>query len=395
MRILFFNRSARPSGGGMNRLVVDTVRRLRSSGHDVALVHAREGGQIEGTGYIYEDLDERLMPRDRNALRLEAILEDFAPDVIQLHGVGNTLLDGWLAARRPTARFVHNHDFYCSGRRLTLSRPSEPCTRVHGRGCCVAHWMRGCGSLNPALNYVRYRAVGRSLAALRAVHGLQVMSGTVRDQLVANGMAAEKIVSLPPYAPPPQGARQERFSAVRTILHVGGLLGQKGVWMVVRMVREMPKDVQLVFAGGGAEREMLEAHVRRRGLGSRVRVVGEPTPEQWSLLYREATLVVLPVLWNEPLGLEGLAAMAYGRPVVAFDTGGIREWLAEGETGVRVPFGRRGAFRDAVNALLEDRERLQSMGRRAREVWEAKFRPEHHLAALVAHYEKLQREVLL
>jgi len=93
--------------------------------------------------------------------------------------------------------------------------------------------------------------------------------------------------------------------------------------------------------------------------------------------------------------LEGLAAMAYGRPVVAFDTGGIREWLADGETGVRVPFGRRGAFRDAVNALLEDRERLQSMGRRAREVWEAKFRPEHHLAALVAHYEKLQREVRL
>ena len=111
MRILFFNRSGRASGGGMNRLVVDTVRRLRVSGHEVALVHARGSGQLEGTGYIYDDLDERLMPRDRNALRLEAILEDFVPDVIQLHGVGNTLLDGWLAARKPTVRFIHNHDF--------------------------------------------------------------------------------------------------------------------------------------------------------------------------------------------------------------------------------------------------------------------------------------------
>ena len=379
----------------MNRLVVDTVRRLRTAGHDVALVHAREGGQIGGTGYIYEDLDDRLLPRDRNALRLEAILEDFAPDVIQLHGVGNTLLDGWLAARKPTTRFVHNHNFYCSGRRLTLSRPSEPCTRAHGRGCCVSHVMRGCGSWNPALNVVRYRAVGRSLAALRAVHGLQVMSATVRDQLLANGIPAEKIVSLPPYAPPPLAGREERFSAVRTVLHVGGLLGQKGVWMVVRMVREMPKDVQLVLGGGGAEREMLEAHVRRRGLSNRVRITGEPTPEQWSLLYREATLVVLPVLWNEPLGLDGLGAMAYGKPVVAFDTGGIREWLADGETGVRVPFGKRGAFRDAVNGLLDDRERLHSMGRRAREVWEEKFRPERHVAALVEHYEKLREEVRL
>ncbi len=75
--------------------------------------------------------------------------------------------------------------------------------------------------------------------------------------------------------------------------------------------------------------------------------------------------------------------------MVAFDTGGIREWLADGETGVCVPFGKRVAFRDAVNALLGDRERLQVMGRRAREVWEEKFRPEKYLSALVAHYEKL------
>jgi glycosyltransferase involved in cell wall biosynthesis len=157
------------------------------------------------------------------------------------------------------------------------------------------------------------------------------------------------------------------------------------------MIRDLPKDVQLVFAGGGGEREMLEAHVRRRGLGGRVRIVGEPTPEQWSLLYREATLVVMPVLWNEPLGLDGLGAMAYGKPVVAFATEGIRQWLADGETGVSVPFGERRAFRDAVRSLLDDRQRLHAMGRRAYEVWREKFRPENHLPALVAHYEILQK----
>ncbi len=393
MRILFFNRSAVPLGGGMNRMVVDTAQRLRDSGHEIALVHGRESaGQFSGTGYVYDDLDYRLMPRDKNALRLEAILEDFSPDVIQLHGVGNTLLDGWLAARRPTVRFVHNHDFYCSGKRLTLDRPAEDCRRAHGRACCVNHWLRGCGSWNPALNYIRYRAVWRSLAALRSVHALQVQSGTVHRQLVENGIPAEKIVQLPPYAPPPSSVRRVTGFTARTILHVGGLLGHKGVWMVVRMARNLPRDVQLVFAGGGKEKELLESHVRRRGLGDHVRIVGEPTPEQWSVLYREATLVVMPVLWNEPLGIEGLAAMAHGKPVVAFDTEGIREWLIHGETGVLVPFGRRNAFRDEVGALLDDAERLQSLGRRAHEAWRTKFRPERHLEALVAHYERL-REV--
>ncbi|MEY3481516.1 MAG: hypothetical protein RIQ71_2291, partial [Verrucomicrobiota bacterium] len=248
----------------MNRLAIDTSRRLRAAGHDVALVHARDGGKFDGTGYIYDDIDYRLMPRDDKALRLEAIIEDFAPDVIQLHGVGNTLLDTWLAARRPTVRFVHNHDFYCSGRRLTLQRPMEPCHRAHGRGCCFSHFSRGCGSSNPAANFMRYRAVGRSLRSLCSLNGLQVMSDSVGRQLEANGVPSEKVVRLPLYAPVWPAADAPPSSSLRTILHVGGLLGHKGVWMVVRMLRDLPGDVQLVLAGGGKDKELLEEHVRRR-----------------------------------------------------------------------------------------------------------------------------------
>jgi glycosyltransferase involved in cell wall biosynthesis len=76
---------------------------------------------------------------------------------------------------------------------------------------------------------------------------------------------------------------------------------------------------------------------------------------------------------------------------VAFATEGIRQWLADGETGVSVPFGERRAFRDAVRSLLDDRQRLHAMGRRAYEVWREKFRPENHVPALVAHYEILQK----
>jgi glycosyltransferase involved in cell wall biosynthesis len=361
----------------------------------VALVHSRNGGQFDGTGYIYDDLDYRMLPRDANALRLEAILEDFAPEVIQLHGVGNTLLDGWLSSRVPTVRFVHNHAFYCSGLRLTLDRPHEPCQRAHGKGCCAMHVFRGCGSWNPALNFLRYRSVNRSLRALRSVHGLQVISSSLRRQLIANGLPEDRVMQLPPYAPPPTARAIEAVSSHRSILHVGGLLGHKGVWMVVRMLRELPPDVQLIFAGGGGEISMLQSHVKRRGLGNRVRIVGEPSPEQWSLLYREATLVVMPVLWNEPLGLDGLSAMAHGKPVVAFETEGIRDWLSDGETGVCVEFGHRRRFTMAVCDLLNDRERLLALGRRSRQIWEQKFQPEQHVVALVASYEKVKAEAVL
>lgn len=162
--------------------------------------------------------------------------------------------------------------------------------------------------------------------------------------------------------------------------------------MVVRMLRDLPGDVQLVLAGGGKDKELLEEHVRRRGLGTRVRIVGEPTPEQWSFLYRESTLVVMPVLWNEPLGLEGLAAMAHGKPVVAFETEGIRQWLRHGETGICVDFGDRAGFRAAVRDLIDDRAKLRELGLGAREVWREKFSPHQHISALVAHYERVAGE---
>ena len=134
---------------------------------------------------------------------------------------------------------------------------------------------------------------------------------------------------------------------------------------------------------------MLEAHVRRRGLGSRVRIVGEPTPEQWSFLFRESTLVVMPVLWNEPLGLDGLAAMAHGKPVVAFDTEGIRQWLRHGETGLCIDFGDRAGFRAAVRELIDDRSKLREFGIKAREVWRQRFTARAYLDALVEHYSRV------
>ena len=46
-----------------------------------------------------------------------------------------------------------------------------------------------------------------------------------------------------------------------------------------------------------------------------------------------AAIAVVPSLWPEPFGLVGLDAAALGRPAVAFDVGGIGEWLEEGRNG--------------------------------------------------------------
>ena len=57
-----------------------------------------------------------------------------------------------------------------------------------------------------------------------------------------------------------------------------------------------------------------------------------------------------------------IEAAACGRPVVVGDSGGARESLVDGETGVLVDGGDVHAVADAVAGLLEDPERARAMG---------------------------------
>jgi glycosyltransferase involved in cell wall biosynthesis len=99
-----------------------------------------------------------------------------------------------------------------------------------------------------------------------------------------------------------------------------------------------------------------------------------------------ADLLVVPSLWPEPLGLVGLEAARLGVPAVAFDVGGIRQWLTPGENGVVAPGDppTAGGLADAVVSLLTDSGRLERLRRgalaRAREA----ATPDDHVAGLLS-----------
>ena len=80
--------------------------------------------------------------------------------------------------------------------------------------------------------------------------------------------------------------------------------------------------------------------------------------------------MAVPSLWPEPFGLVGLDAASLGRPAVAFDVGGIGEWLTDGANGRLVEPGAgedRSGARDRLAARRSPAER-ERMGQRALDV---------------------------
>jgi glycosyltransferase involved in cell wall biosynthesis len=58
--------------------------------------------------------------------------------------------------------------------------------------------------------------------------------------------------------------------------------------------------------------------------------------------------------------------MAYGRPVVAGDVGGLRDLVRHEETGLLVPPGDVGALRAAMQRLLADPDLRRRFGEAGR-----------------------------
>jgi D-inositol-3-phosphate glycosyltransferase len=155
-----------------------------------------------------------------------------------------------------------------------------------------------------------------------------------------------------------------------TVVVAGRLEPLKGPDLAIEAVAAVPAELrpELVIAGGastefaGYERD-LAALAGRSGLD--VRFLGPQTRTGLAALLREARIVLVPS-HSETYGLIALEAAASGVPVVAASSGGLRESVVDGVTGVVLDSRDPAVWGATIARLLGDRElwlRLASASR--------------------------------
>ncbi len=146
------------------------------------------------------------------------------------------------------------------------------------------------------------------------------------------------------------------------VLFAGRLEYEKGVQTVLHAlerVTDRAGPVRFVVAGIGTYTDELRALVDRLGLGHRVRFTGFLEEHALRLHYAAADVAVAPSLY-EPFGLVAAEAMACGTPVVASDTGGLREILAGGH-GLSFPPEDAEGLADRIVEVLTDRSLAEDL----------------------------------
>lgn len=216
----------------------------------------------------------------------------------------------------------------------------------------------------------------RALATAAAAYPCSTEAGDVLRQKGFTG--AIHVLPLGVSVKPP-AARQFRLDGLR-VGFLGRLEPYKGGEQAIRAFAAASEDLDasLEVVGAGSQRTALEACAAQLGVAGRVVFTGVVSQDEALVRMRGYDVVLVPSLttasWKEQFGRIPAQALEAGTPVIASDSGSLREVV--GECGELVPEGDVGRLADALARLLRDpvrRAELSAVGRRrAQEVfsWE-------------------------
>ena len=354
MRILIAHEAA-AGAGGVESYLASVIPALARRGHAPAFLHHGPRAHEGPTRLQFEAVPQFSVEDDG----FEQVLREIAawePDVCFSHNMGPLAVDEALVERWPVVKMMHGFFGTCISSHKAHSFPQVvPCTRVFGPSCLALYVPRCCGPLRPLKVAASLRWNTRQRDLLDRYTAVVVASRYMQGEYIQHGLPADRVVTAPLFPTTGTCETTRPRPAQPTVLFAGRMTELKGPAVLLEAVaiagRALGHPLKLVMAGDGPDR--LTLIERARALGIDASFPGWLTGAQLTARFREATVVAVPSLWPEPFGLVGLEAALHGVPAVAFDSGGVSEWLHDGVSGRLVrERGSAESFGRALASIL-------------------------------------------
>lgn len=398
MKILIPTDAFPPDCGGSGWSTFELARGLRTLGHDVVILQPRPG-EAEGTRVTtYDGFEVRAfgaaapnVPYVRNYFKSERLTRHLGSyllevirrerfDVVHAQHVMTALPAVEAAGRAGVPVVVTVRDYWpvcywsdllhtrsglalcpeCSVSNMTrcirpragaawpLALPLVPYMRAN-----LARKREGLGRASAIV------AVSRRIAADLAERAPELQ--TSRMEVIPNPVNVADLRATadagPPLASPPYA------------LYLGKLAPNKGSRYLPDVVDRADLDWKVVVAGEGPDREALERAAAGSGRAFDFRGwVDKPTAAR---LLAHASMLIFPSRGPESLSRVLIEASALGVPVAAMDTGGTREIIEPGVTGLLAASPEDLA--EAVRRLRHDAGLRARLGAAARGLAEREF----------------------
>ena len=385
MRILFLSNffpPARP--GGYTQWCHEVAERLEGREHTIGVLTSRHERakapaiepniyrllHLEGDLHYYQPLHfftQWKKEHRENLVFLEQVVKDFAPDLLFVWGMwafskalparAEQLLPGrvvyYLSDYWPAAVDMHTSYWKSPAWR----RPIRPLKRVLGK---IAMAMINQTDM-PALKFEKVICV----------------SGRVRDLLVEAGLPVQdcRIIHGGTDVDRFQNIRERKYTAGHLkLLYAGQMVQHKGVHTAIEAMARLVNQsgvnrIHLTLVGSGHPEYEAFLHnlVEKRGLCDYITFHKPVSKDEMPALLQQFDVLIFPSIYEEPLARMTQEAMASGLVVVGTTTGGTKEILKEGETGLTFAPDDADGLAEQISRLSADPDLCRRLAQRGRQ----------------------------
>jgi glycosyltransferase involved in cell wall biosynthesis len=338
--------------GGIERYIQNSAILLRKNNYIVNYLYTTCGGVDKEIFAKSFDLMAKFDPENL------AIKE---ADIIIIHNIVPKDILGCLPKEK-TYFFSHDHNIYCQRHHYYTPINRTNCHRKRNKLLCFLCSL-GRNSAPPLEEYQKFPAI--------------VLSNFMKENLEKNNFS--KVIKLPPFITSKlelQEDYQVMPNNVLRILFLGQLIRGKGCDLMLETLAKLDIPFTCTIAGDGNDRAMLEKLVDKYNLNNKVKFTGfVSNPEE---LWANCDIFFFPIRWQEPFGLVGLEALSHKKAVIAFNLGGVEEYLSNDCGRLIPPKNTTQAAKELTN-LYNKPQLLKELGNNGYQVVKEKFSPENFL----------------
>lgn len=154
------------------------------------------------------------------------------------------------------------------------------------------------------------------------------------------------------------------------VFFTGRLISEKGVDYLIKAAQKIKANI--VIVGDGSMKSSYQEMIKKMDIHN-VTLLGYVEHEKLIRMYYLADVYVAPSIWDDPMPLTIIEAMASQSALVVTKKGGIPLAVKNNYNGLFVRTRNASDIAEKVNYLLSQPELRRKMGERSRKIVENKF----------------------
>ncbi|MCF8778287.1 glycosyltransferase family 4 protein [Vibrio sp. IRLE0018] len=315
--------------------------------------------------------------------KLDALLEQEKPDIVHFHNIYHQLTPSVIKVAKyhgcKTVLTAHDTKIACPS--YTMYRNGQTCEacldgsvwNAFRNRCQQGSWFKS-ALLSLEASYQSLAGNYQSLDVI--VSPSEFLANILRRKLPNNRI--EVIVNGID-----EHVDRSDVSDDGYFLYLGRLSQEKGVATLAAAYQQSQQRLPLKIVGDGPLHDELKQQYNT------VEFLGFQSGEALHRLIKKASAIVVPSECYENCSMSVLEAMAYGKPVIGANIGGIPEQVREGTEGHLFVAGNSTSLAEAMDAFAQQPEKAVQLGTNARKRLESKYSLSRHQQSLLDLYRTL------